>query len=312
MNEENNQRGENGNQFENNEQNNNNSIYSNEEFAYANKYTKITLSFVIIFLLKLFFYIYFLYNQNTDKFTFDYHFILNYDQYYRCITRFFINYGFVHFLLELYITYILSFYFENMLGTLLTLSIIFVSFILISLVHLLMMKLLIYLFFLMNRRHNLDISYEGGLTPLFFLLYTFYFDFDENNNKIFLFFLIFLVRSRGSEYFILLLLIFFTPNESICGNISGIITAHILMICKKIFLPRINWIKNIESLFKLNTLFPFYRYINDENPIMKKILKEFDKMSEKDEKENGQQMTELTLLSTENEENNENQNNNPN
>ena len=49
MNEENNQRGENGNQFENNEQNNNNSIYSNEEFAYANKYTKITLSFVIIF-----------------------------------------------------------------------------------------------------------------------------------------------------------------------------------------------------------------------------------------------------------------------
>ena len=146
-----------------------------------------------------------------------------------------------------------------MLGTLLTLSIIFVSFILISLVHLLMMKLLIYLFFLMNRRHNLDISYEGGLTPLFFLLYTFYFDFDENNNKIFLFFLIFLVRSRGSEYFILLLLIFFTPNESICGNISGIITAHILMICKKIFLPRISWIKNIGSLFKLNTVFPFYR-----------------------------------------------------
>ena len=312
MNEENIPGGDNGNRLEDNESNNNNSIYSNEEFIYTNKYTKITLSFIIIFLIKSFFYIYFLYNQNIDKFTFDYHFILNYGQYYRCVTRYFINYGFAHFLLELYISYILSFYYENMLGTLLTLIIIFVSFILISVVHLLIIKLIIYISFLMNRRHNLDISYEGGLTPLFFLLYTFYFDFEENNNKIFLFFLVFLVRSRGSEYFILLVLIFFTPNESICGNISGIITAHILLLCKKIFLPRINWIKSIESLLKLKELFPFYRYINDENPLMKKIMKEFDKNNEKDDKGNGQQMTELTLLSTENEENNENQNNNSN
>ena len=272
MNEENIPGGENGNRLDDNESNNN-SIYNNEEFIYTNKYTKITLSFIIIFLIKSFFYIYFLYNQNIDKFTFDYHFILNYGQYYRCVTPYFISYGFAHFLLELYISYILSFYYENMLGTLLTLIIIFVSFILISVIHLLIIRLIIYISFLMNRKHNLDISYEGGLTPLFFLLYTFYFDFEENNNKIFLFFLVFLVRSRGSEYFILLVLIFFTPNESICGNISGIITAHILLMCKKLFLPRINWIKSIESLLKLKELFPFYRYINDENPLMKKIMK---------------------------------------
>ena len=65
MNEENIHGGENGNRLDDNESNNN-SIYSNEEFIYTSKYTKITLSFIIIFLIKSFFYIYFLYNQNID------------------------------------------------------------------------------------------------------------------------------------------------------------------------------------------------------------------------------------------------------
>ena len=60
----------------------------------------------------------------------------------------------------------------------------------------------------------------------------------------------------------------------------------------------------------MNKLFPLYRFINEENPIMKKILGEFDKYKEGDDNENGQQMTELTLLSTENAENNENSQNN--
>ena len=79
---------------------------------------------------------------------------------------------------------------------------------------------------------------------------------------------------------------------------------------KRIFLPRIIWIKNIENKLRLNKFFPFYRHITDENPIMKKILNEFDKSKDGDDAENGQQMTELTLLSTENIENNENQHNN--
>jgi hypothetical protein len=301
---------ENENRFENNEPNNNNSIYSREEFIYSKKYTKITLSFLIIFILKAIFYIYFLYYQNIDKFTFDYHFIINYEQYYRCVTRYLISYGLAHFVLELYITYVLTFYFENMLGTLLTLSLIFVSFILISIIQLIIMQLIIYFYFTINKIQNLDTIYEGGLTPLFFLLYTFYFSFEENNDKIFLLLIIFVVRTRGSEYLLLLILIFFTPNESLCGNFSGIFAAHILMNFKRLFLPRVIWIKNIENKLKLNEFFPFYRYITDENPIMNKILNEFDKNKDGDDNENGQQMTELTLLSTENIENNENQQNN--
>ena len=295
------------NRFENNELNNNNNIYNNEENIYSKKYTKITLSFITIFLLKTFFFLYLLYYQNSDKFIFDYHFIINYGQYYRCITRFFITYGFAHLILELYITYLLSFYFENMLGTLLTLIIIFVSFILISIIQIVIVKMIIYIYSLMNRVYNLDTFYEGGLTPLFFLLYTFYFCFEENNNRIFLLLIIFIVRTRGSEYLILLILIFFTPNETICGNFSGIITAHILMNFKRIFLPKIIWIKNVEKKLKLDNLFPFYRYITDENPIMKKILGEFDKNKDGDDINNGQNMTELTLLSTENQENIEDQ-----
>ena len=59
MNVGNNQEEENQAQLNNNEANANNNytLYSNEEILYSKKYTKITLSFILIFLLKLFFYI---------------------------------------------------------------------------------------------------------------------------------------------------------------------------------------------------------------------------------------------------------------
>ena len=308
MNVGNNQEEENQAQLNNNEANNNNNytIYNNEEILYSKKYTKITLSFILIFLLKLFFYIYITYKENIDKYTFDIYLIINYNQYYRFITRYFISYGLAHFLLELYFTYRLCYYFENMLGTLFTLVLIFISLILISLIHIIIIQIIIYLYKNADKAHFLYDNSEGGLTPLFFLLYTFYFSFEENNNKIFILLIIFVVRAKNSEYLLLLVLIFFTPNESIYGNISGIVIAKFLMIFKKIFLPKIIWIKHFEKEFKLNKCFPVFRYINEENPIMKKILDEFDKNKNGNDEENGQKMTELTLLSTENEENNEN------
>lgn len=306
MNEQNNNEQENQNRLENDEVNNNNTLYNNEEFIYIKKYTKITLSFIIIFVLKLFFNIYIIYNDNLDKFQFDYHFIINYNQYYRFITRFFISYGFAHFFLESFIIYRLCFYFENMLGTLLTLNLLLISFILISLVQICVIYSMIYLLKILKRNYNFDGYSEGGFTPVFFLLYTFYFSFEGNSHKIFFLLIIFVVKARNSEYLLLFILIFFTPNETFYGNLSGIIAANILMIIKKIILPRIIWIKHFETQIKLNTLFPLYRYINEENPIMQKILGEYDKNSKKDESDNGQQMTELTLLSNENEENNEN------
>ena len=95
------------NQNENDELlNNNNVLYIREELNYSLKYTKITTSFTIIFLLKIIYYIYFHFSKNADKFLFEYYLIINYNQFYRCITRYFISYGFCHLAFELYLTYI--------------------------------------------------------------------------------------------------------------------------------------------------------------------------------------------------------------
>ena len=60
-----------------------------------------------------------------------------------------------------------------MLGTLFTIILIFVSLILISFVNLGLISFIkcITIF----QKDNLDIMYEGGLTPLLFTLYTFFF-----------------------------------------------------------------------------------------------------------------------------------------
>ena len=79
---------------------------------------------------------------------------------------------------------------------------------------------------------------------------------------------------------------------------------------KKIFLPRILWIINVEKKLEfLNKMFPFYRNLSYDNPIMKKIIIEYDKGCNCNESDVGQQMTELTLLSSENEANNNNNHN---
>lgn len=306
------------NQFINDEIGNNNSLYSDEELNYSSKYTKITLSFIIILILKIFFLIYFHYFQNSEKFSFQYYLIIKYNQYYRCITRYFINYGFCHFIFELYITYLMCYYFENMIGTIFTIVTIFLSMFLISFINIIVLQCSKYIYNFTHHKHNLEIIYEGGLTPLLFTLYSFYFSFEGNSNKIFFLLFVFVVRAKKSEYLIVLLLIFFTPNNSIYGNISGILTANLLFCFKKSIFPRIIWIKEIENLLKLHKIFPLYRFITEESPIMKKILIEFDnnlinELNEYDDMENGQQMTELTLLSSESDNINNNianQNNN--
>ena len=302
---------ENQNQFLNNEAINNNSLYNNEELNYALRYTKITISFLIIFFIKIFLSLYFYFLQDSDNFLFQKEIIINCNQYYRCITRYFINYGFCHLILELFITYIMCHFFENMLGTLFTIILIFVSLVMISFVNICLLEIIKYIFKLFNHKNNIGTSYEGGLTPLFFALYTFYFSFDGNSNKTFFLLIIFIVRAKNSEFLLLLILLFFTPNNSIYGNISGILTAYILKCFKNFILPKIIWIKEIENLLLLYKIFPLYRYITEENPIMIKILNEYDidiinELNSLEELEAGQQMTELTLLSSENENNNQN------
>ena len=303
---------ENQNQFINNQAINNIYLYNNEEFNYIIRYRKITISFLVILVIKTSFLIYIYFFPNYEKFTFQPELIIKYNQYYRCITRYFINFGFCHLLLELFIINVMCLLIENILGTLFTIILIFISLILISLVNLILIELLKWLIKYNNYKNFFEISYEGGLTPLFFTLYSFYFSFDRNSTIIFFVCYIFMIRAKNSENLILLILIFFTPNNSIYGNMSGIITAHILKCFKKFLLPKMIWIKEIENKLFLYKFFPLYRYISEENPIMIKIINEFDmnfllyELNSFNELENGQQMTELTLLSSENDSNNPN------
>jgi len=161
------------NQNANNEFINHNSLYNQEELNYSLKYTKITISFIILLLLKVFFSIYFNISNSSEKYIFQYYLIIYYNQYYRCITRYFINFGICHLIIELVLLYKMCFYFENMLGTLFTIILVFISLILISFVNLVLISFIksINIF----QKYNLDIMYEGGLTPLLFTLYTFFF-----------------------------------------------------------------------------------------------------------------------------------------
>ena len=239
MNINNNNHQENQNQLLDNEAINNNYFYNNEESNYISKYSKITLSFLIVFLIKIFFSIYFYIHHNKEKFYFHYLFITNSNQYYRCITRYFINYGFCHFILEIIITFMMCYYFENMLGTLFTILFIFVSMIIISFVNLGILEITKYIYHYSNYKSNIDTIYEGGLTPLFFTLYTFYFSFNGNSYKKVFRLIVFIVKAKHSEYLLLIIFLFFTPNNSIFGNISGIFSAYLLKALSKLLLPRI-------------------------------------------------------------------------
>ena len=104
-----NQQEENQNQNVNNEFIDHNSLYNQEELNYSLKYTKITISFIIILLLKVFFLIYFNISNNSEKYIYQYYLIIYYNQYYRCITRYFIN-GICHLIIELAVIYRMCFF----------------------------------------------------------------------------------------------------------------------------------------------------------------------------------------------------------
>lgn len=295
-----------------NDNNNNNTsnnegvvAYTEQEYSYISKYTNITLSFLLIFLINIsLIIINKFYEIETYKFTFQYESIYSHYQFYRFITRYFIHYGICHFLLESYVTYLFCYYLENMLGTIITISLILVSMILISCIQLIILWIINYylLFSLYSKENYLSFDYEGSLTPVLFSLYTYFFLFKKNNSKTYKILFIFDFYLKSSSYFFLFFLYFFTPNKSIIGNICGIFAAKCL---KKFgfFLPKVKWIKDFENNIGLMKCFPLYRFISNESHLMKVILNEYNKNSMKGENdygediENGTQMTELTLLS---------------
>jgi len=269
----------------NNNQNNNNNepnIQNNPENNIFNifiKYPDITISFLLFFFINIIFYIisYFL-DIELSTFIFQYRPIVSKCQYYRIISRYFIHFGFAHFILEEISFFYLCKYYENKFGTLLTLSIILISMIINSIINIIIIP--IFSLFLSYRVSIiLDHSYEGGLTPILFTMITYISLFEKNRQERILFDNFFLLRMKYSYIYLLGILYFFTPNRSFYGNISGIIGGFILKNFRNIFLPKLVWIYDIEEKCCFSQVKYLYKKININSNEMRHMLKEYDRDS---------------------------------
>ena len=247
-----------------------------------NKFQNVTISFLIFFIINIMIYLYSkIIPLKTYKYVFQYVPIVKKFQFYRIITRYFIHFGVFHLIIELITFFYLCKIFENIFGTLLTLSIIFISMILDSLIQLLIIPT--FSFFLRGRISILyNYFYEGGLTPILFTLLTYFSLYRRNKNQQISLESLFILRVKYLYLYLLGLLYFFTPNRTFYGNISGIIGGFILKNYSKFLLPRIIWIKELEENYSLNKIKLFYRFINLNNNKMKEILNEYDRDSIED------------------------------
>jgi membrane associated rhomboid family serine protease len=281
------------NENNNNPNNNINNINNNQvNFNEQNnrnqnllKYTRTTFSFLIILFINITIKIYsYFYNINCRKYVFQFSPIFERNQYYRFISSHFIHYGIWHLIIESYFTYEICNIFENMMGTLFTISFIIVSMILNSVIHFLMIPLLIFIFKVLKRSHDLNYDYESSLTSVLFTMVTFYFLFKHNKNKKFDILYTFVLNVKYLSLSMLFFLYIFTPNKSFYSNLSGILAAHLIKFSYCIFLPRVSWIVDFENCFGEKKNCHIYRYITYKNHLMRHALNELQKDSVIDER----------------------------
>ena len=313
----NNNNNNNNNNANNNNENNNDNIINNlinnneNNNNFLSQYSVFSLSFAMIFLVNFIIWIIsFFYNLEKYKYLYEIEPIIDHSQYYRFITRYFVHFGICHLLLELYITLYLCNYFENLFGTLLTISFILIAMVIDSAIQLCFYLLLTYISTTFNAIDSAFMNYEGGLTPVLFTLNTFFYLFEHDYFNEYNMFLFALGNGKYSSITMLIVLYFFTPNRTFIGNLCGIFGAYFMRKIFLCFLPRISWIIEFEWAFGLNKNSSFYRHITSENTIMKQILNQIEPNSVKDmdmeiEKEEEKSQNILPINNNDNNENNE-------
>ena len=273
-----------------NNENNNNNINENRLNnnpnieIYPAKYTSITISFIIILVINIILEIYNNYKPiNYRKYVFQYAPIKEKNQYYRFISSYFIHYGFFHLLVELYISYKIFYLFENVVGTLMTLSFILISMLINSLIHFMMMPFMFFLIKVFNLYYDLNYDYESSLTSVLFSMSNFYFLFKDIKDKRFDLFYTVFIKVKYINILALVTLYCFTPNKSLFSNLSGIISGYLFKFFPGIFLPKITWIDEFEKNFRLKRFDTLYRSITYKNKRMRKCLNELQGGSVVDE-----------------------------
>ena len=267
--------------------NNNNEINpNNDNNVDKNQYNKInknklTLTFLLIFFINSLILIISKYTEIKDyNYTFYPEMIYRYFQYYRFITRYFIHFGFCHLFIELLITFYLCYHFENVFGTLFTITFILLSMIMISVVQFLIILLYNYIF---SGYYIGDpkINYEGGATAILFCLNTYYFLFNHTELRNFNYYGIIFSNGKFSSFYIIFILYLFTPNTTFIANLCGILTAILLKNELNFFLPKISWIIKFENFFYLDGKGRIYRFIIYEDKGMRTILNQIEKKAVK-------------------------------
>ena len=260
-------------------QNNNNGNNINRNMNLLLNIPGLTIAFILILSINLIIYLYSkIFLLDTSSFIFQYNPIVSKYQFYRMITRYFIHFGIAHLILEQSFFFYLCKYSEDKLGTLITLSLIFTSMIIDSIINIILIP--VFSLFLSYRVSvYLNHAYEGGLTPVLFSIVTYFSFFEKNRHERFYLENFFFFRMKYSFIYMLGILYFFTPNRTFYGNVSGIIGGILIKNFRGFFLPKLKDVYDFEISFGLNKVKSLYKSININNAEMKNIMMEYDRDS---------------------------------
>ena len=169
---------------DNNQNDNNNNNFVNQNDSYIKNYSNVTISFLIILMINLLIEIYSYFKAiDSRKYVFQFAPIYEKNQFYRFVTSYFIHYGFWHLVIELYITYKICNFMENLFGTIITISFIMESMITNSFLNLLLIKFMLYICNLIHYPLDISYNYESSLTSILFAMAAFLFSFKFISKK---------------------------------------------------------------------------------------------------------------------------------
>jgi membrane associated rhomboid family serine protease len=267
---------------DNNQNDNNNNNFVNQNDSYIKNYSNVTISFLIILMINLLIEIYSYFKAiDSRKYVFQFAPIYEKNQFYRLVTCYFIHYGFWHLVIELYITYKICNFMENLFGTIITISFIMESIITNSFLNLLLIKFMLYICNLIHYPLDISYNYESSLTSVLFTMATFFFSFKFISKKKIniLYTIVITAKYIGITAFFSILI--FTPNKSFFSNLSGLLNGYIFKLLPFPFLPRVNWVRDFEKKYKFKSFkrLNIYRSITKKNISMVIALNELQKYS---------------------------------
>ena len=86
-------------------------------------------------------------------------------------------------MIELFLTYKICYLFENIMGTIITISFIMISMLMISILHFILVPITMFIFNIFRSPYDYNYDYESSLTSVLFSMTTFYFLFKDNKDR---------------------------------------------------------------------------------------------------------------------------------